>query len=260
MHALTSGIDFDRFFARLRGQRERVLFLDYDGTLAPFHVRPEDARPYPGVATVLRDLRRRGTRVVLVSGRCLADLRTPLASLHIDEAWASHGWQRIDTQAHVVDYAPAAAASRTLERAAAGAFALAAHGARVERKVAGIAVHWRGLPPASAGFIRSRLEAEWRGGPPEDVHVVDFDGGIEMRARGRDTGDAVRDVLACCPEGTACAYLGDDVTDEAAFAALDGRGLGVLVRSAPRGTCAHAWVRPPVGLLTFLHRWRNATA
>jgi trehalose-phosphatase len=81
-----------------------------------------------------------------------------------------------------------------------------------------------------------------------------------MRARGRDKGDAVREVLAGRPEGAACAYLGDDLTDEDAFAALDGRGLGVLVSHVPRGTRAHAWVRPPVGVLTFLHRWRNAIA
>ena len=260
MQPLTTGIALDRFFARLRGQRERVLFVDYDGTLAPFHVRPKDAMPYPGVAQVLRELRSRGTRVVLVSGRCLADLRMPLEALHVDEAWGSHGWQRIDAQSNVVEYEPAYAARGVLEAAAASAAALTGHGARIERKTASVAVHWRGLSAVRASTIRSHLEAHWAGQERHDVHVSGFDGGIEMRARGRDKGDAVREVLARCSPHAACAYLGDDLTDEDAFAVLDGRGLGVLVRSAPRVTRAHAWVRPPVGLLTFLHRWRDATA
>ena len=260
MQALSPDIDLERFFAGLRTARERVLFLDYDGTLAPFKVRPEHALPYPGVAPLLHGLRARGTRVVLVSGRCLADLDTALCVLPVDEVWASHGWQRCTATGHVVDHEPALAASRALSAAQAAAAALAANGARIERKVASVAVHWRGLPAASARGIRASLESEWGSAPSCDVNVLPFDGGIEMRARGRDKGDAVREVLADCPAGTACAYLGDDITDEDAFAALDGIGLGVLVRNAPRATRAHAWVRPPVGLLTFLHRWRNAIA
>jgi trehalose-phosphatase len=92
-----------------------------------------------------------------------------------------------------------------------------------------------------------------------------FDGGLELRAKGWDKGDAVRAVLATEPAGAAAAYLGDDLTDEDAFAALDTlaaegrvRGIGVLVRGERRPTRASAWLRPPEQLLGFLDRWNRS--
>ena len=49
--------------------------------------------------------------------------------------------------------------------------------------------------------------------------------------------------------------LGDDVTDEDAFAALQGYGLSVLVRSDYRPTVADVWIRPPEGVIEFLSDW-----
>ena len=47
MQLLHAGIHLDGFFDRLARARRRVLLLDYDGTLAPFHRRHERALPYP---------------------------------------------------------------------------------------------------------------------------------------------------------------------------------------------------------------------
>lgn len=55
----------------------------------------------------------------------------------------------------------------------------------------------------------------------------------------------------------AIAYLGDDLTDEDAFQALDTRGLRVLVRDALRPTAADIWLQPPDELLDFLRSWRQ---
>ena len=52
-----------------------------------------------------------------------------------------------------------------------------------------------------------------------------------------------------------CAYLGDDLTDEDAFKAVEGRGLGILVRKQWRSTAAAAWLKPPEELIRFLERW-----
>jgi trehalose 6-phosphate synthase/trehalose 6-phosphate phosphatase len=57
------------------------------------------------------------------------------------------------------------------------------------------------------------------------------------------------------------AYLGDDLTDEAAFSAVNracGPHLSVLVRSKHRATAAEAWLKPPAELRTFLERWWEA--
>jgi trehalose-phosphatase len=87
-----------------------------------------------------------------------------------------------------------------------------------------------------------------------------FDGGLELRALGRNKGDAVRDVLDEEGSLAAAAYLGDDRTDEDAFRAIRGRGLSVLVRPELRETAADWWLIPPADLLWFLGRWHAACA
>ena len=256
MRPLHAGIHLDAFFDRLARAPRRVLLLDYDGTLAPFHRRPERALPYPEVAALLkRAMERCSTRVVIVSGRRLADLRGPLARLPHDEAWASHGWERFGAAGERSGFAPAPVAQRQLQVAEAAVRELAMHGARIERKVASVAVHWRGLPDAVAERVRDHVEHAWCELDPSLLEVLDFEAGSELRAKGRNKGDAVRDILAQCGPDDACAYLGDDHTDEDAFDAMRGRGLAVLVREELRETGADIWLRPPQELIAFLERW-----
>ena len=90
------------------------------------------------------------------------------------------------------------------------------------------------------------------------VKLLEFDGGLELLASGRSKADAVVSLLQESPPETPSAYLGDDVTDEDAFAAIRGKGLGVLVRPQQRESLAQVWLRPPQELLAFLHRWQRA--
>jgi trehalose-phosphatase len=85
----------------------------------------------------------------------------------------------------------------------------------------------------------------------------DFDGGIELRVPGRHKGFVVDAVLSEMGRETAAAYLGDDSTDEDAFKAIRGRGIGVLVRPQYRATAADFWLKPPEELLEFLERWHE---
>jgi trehalose-phosphatase len=85
-----------------------------------------------------------------------------------------------------------------------------------------------------------------------------FDGGMEIHATARSKGDAVRAIVAEAGNRGAIAYLGDDVTDEDAFAALQGYGIGILVRSDYRPTVADVWIRPPEGVVDFLTSWIRA--
>jgi trehalose-6-phosphatase len=64
-------------------------------------------------------------------------------------------------------------------------------------------------------------------------------------------------MLTRYPTATA-AYLGDDTTDEDAFAVLRGRGLTMLVRAEQRPSQAEYWLRPPQDLLAFLDAWIHA--
>ena len=92
------------------------------------------------------------------------------------------------------------------------------------------------------------------------LSLHEFDGGLELRPPGITKGEAVETILAEMQGETVSAYLGDDLTDEDAFAAMKGQGMGVLVRKELRETRADLWLRPPEELLDFLKRWQTATS
>ena len=128
-----------------------------------------------------------------------------------------------------------------------------------EPKPGSLAVHWRGLDENAATELRSRILLGWFPiAERSSLTVLEFDGGVELRIPDRDKSDAIQTILQEVGRGTPVAYLGDDLSDEPAFRALQGRGLTVLVRREKRKTAAQAWLKPPEELLDFLVRWRDA--
>lgn len=261
MEVLNPGLDLPAFWTRLRNSSPRALLLDYDGTLAPFRVERDQAFPYPGVREALGRLLRQGkTRLVVISGRSLAELRPLLGLEPPPELWGSHGGERLFSGGRSQKAALAAEAGQGLE-AAAEWLAARGWGERLERKPFGLALHWRGLGPGEVAEIRAqagkKLASLVQG---TGLEVCEFDGGLELRPPGVTKGEAVERILAELAGPAAAAYLGDDLTDEDAFAALEGRGLSVLVRDERRPSRADLWLRPPEELLDFLRRWEEALA
>ncbi|HEM47455.1 MAG TPA: trehalose-phosphatase [Alphaproteobacteria bacterium] len=259
MDILDTAFDADRFFALLAASEERLLMLDYDGTLAPFTPDRDRAVPWPGVPELIdRLIDGNGSRVVIVTGRGVDALLSLLGTVRRPEIWGSHGWERLraDGGYEPPDLPPAARLG--LDEAA----LLAGESAgeeRIERKPAGIALHWRGLGRRAVDRLRKAVEPAWRDlAARRGLRVHPFDGGIEIRPTGRDKGTAVSTLLAETPGAVAC-YLGDDLTDEDAFEAIGERGAGILVGTAARPTAASARIRPPGELLGFLQRWIEST-
>ncbi len=246
----------ETFLARLRGARERVLALDYDGTLAPFVARREDADLYPGIAPLLARIREQGTHIAFITGRPAPDLarRLPLTGIEI---YGSHGHEYLGPDGALVQTPLEAPVRSALERL--GARIQEAGDSRwLERKHATVAIHWRDADPRTRASLES-LAASLSADLPAAIAVLPFDGGIEFRARGHDKGVALRSLLARHP-GAVAAYLGDDHTDEDAFAALPRDDLGILVRPDFRATGARLWLRPPDELRAFLGLWARIDA
>ena len=257
MKILNQQLDLDAFFRGLRSAAPRLLLLDYDGTLAPFHTDRFQAHPYPQVAALLQAIAGAGrTRLVIISGRALADLRPLLALDPMPELWGAHGWERMRPGGTIERAAPGQAVSAALARAAAAVDALGL-AARSERKAASVTVHWRGLGADQAAHVRQAVARRWQPlAIPGTLALHAFDGGLELRARGRDKGVAVRAILAeQRGQPFSVAYFGDDATDEDAFVALKGRGASFLVRPALRPTAADVWLMPPGELAAALAEW-----
>jgi trehalose-phosphatase len=243
-----------------------VLLLDYDGTLAPFHIRRDQAYPYPGVALLLQEIVRNGrTRVIVITGRDAEDV-LPLLNVHPrPEIWGVHGLQRLNADGSMempqLD-------ERTLNGLSDADRWLGYQKLRhtAEFKAGSIAVHWRGLSENDAENLQARVLLGWRPiAEHNGLNLLDFDGGVEIRAFEADKGDAVRAFLDEISPNTPVAYLGDDNTDEAAFRAMQGRieqgrGISVLVRPVWRETAAQFWLKPPDELLDFLGLWWKTCA
>ena len=257
MQVLTPSVDLAAFFVLVRHAPQRVLILDYDGTLAPFHVQPERAVPYPEVAAALQDLvAAGGTRVVIVSGRPAGEVPPLLSIAPRPEIWGSHGWERLMPDGRRVVEQPVSAVRRALAEAESAVRAEMPAEARLEKKLASIALHWRGLPAHACDELRTKASALWEPIALESaVEILPFDGGLELRAIGCNKQYAVKAVLSETAQGSAIAYLGDDITDEDAFRAVKPRGIGVLVRTEFRDTAADVWIRPPEELLSFIRPW-----
>ena len=125
-----------------------------------------------------------------------------------------------------------------------------------EQKPGCLALHWRGLPRERVDWLKMQVNRVWsRLGKETGLELNEFDGGLELRAPICNKGNAVTTILQEENPGAMVAYLGDDYTDEDAFAAIAGKGLGVLVRREKRPSKASVWLKPPEQLLDFLQKW-----
>ena len=96
MKILNPEIDLQAFYRQINEASQKALLIDYDGTLAPFHVEPDEAFPYPGVREVLeRIMKTPDIRLVIVSGRWIKDLIPLLQLQKQPEIWGSHGLERL---------------------------------------------------------------------------------------------------------------------------------------------------------------------
>ncbi|WP_310599522.1 trehalose-phosphatase [Desulfobulbus sp.] len=252
--------DIPNFWRQVRNATSRFLGLDYDGTLAPFAIEPIHAHPLPGVADLLRNLAASGTtEIAIISGRpahevaaLLGDPPLTIVGSHGFEWWPPNG----DKQTH----RPTQIQERGLDTIR-DALMRCRYGQKVETKVASIAMHTRGMAPKSASVLERETVAKW--GFWAMQHELEwrmFNGGVEVRCLGWNKGDAFVKLLGSQPKDTLAVYLGDDDTDEDAFAVLRDRGIGIKVGDSGKPTAARAHLTDCSAVVDFLQTWLRATA
>jgi trehalose 6-phosphate synthase/trehalose 6-phosphate phosphatase len=261
----TTDDQLEAFFGTFAHAQRALLLLDYDGTLAPFRVDRFKARPWAGVRELLNRIQDPGevaitTKIIFISGRPAAEIG-PLIDLKIPaEIWGLHGAERVCADGErELDEAPEETRAKLDElrvQLRSNSF-----GGLLEEKPNAVVMHWRGVSSHKAQKIAQMTRETFEPLSHLDgLTLLEFESGLELRT-GRDKGGAVRAIL----EGTGeddlqspVAFLGDDVTDEAAFAAVNASErphLTVLVRHAIRETAAAVWLQPPGELKGFLKRW-----
>ena len=209
-----------------------ALFLDFDGTLVELAARPDSVRVDAELGALLdRIADDHQGAVALVSGRSIAQLDAILGERgRVLTLAGSHGGERrapgkgLEGEARPSSLDTVAAHFR--ERFGARADMI------IEEKSLGVTLHYRLDPDmADAALTEARALADTHGLRLQHGKMM-----VELRTDGHDKGSAIRALSLLPPfAGRAPVFLGDDVTDEAGFAAcaaLGGHGILVGDRRA----------------------------
>jgi trehalose 6-phosphate phosphatase len=213
-----------------------ALFLDIDGTLLELAATPDHVRPDADLVSLLRALSvRLGGAVALSTGRAIADADRLFPGLALPIA-GQHGNERRTVDGSMRRHRPPASGVDRMRHEIAQ-FAARHPGLLLEDKGFTLALHYR-LAPRLAPQVHQALRAQ----------VATIGGAwtlqqgnklLEIRPAARDKGTAIVDFMGESPfRGRAPAFIGDDLTDEFGFTAVNKLG-GWSIKVGPGHTAAH---------------------
>ena len=210
-----------------------ALFCDFDGTLVELAPTPDSIEPRADMLTKLNALNQRiDGRLALVSGRSVGDVEKHLGPIPLTIA-GSHGADKRLANGQILGVKPKAVSDELLQ--AMRAFATE-HGAALEEKPHGLALHYRAKPELEEAVIRFTENMSQRYGlSPKRGKCV-----VELVEPGADKGAAVEAFMAEAPfAGATPWFIGDDVTDEDGFRACLARGGGAILVGERDNSCAN---------------------
>jgi trehalose 6-phosphate phosphatase len=228
--------------------RAHALFLDLDGTLVDIAAHPDEVV----AGGALQDLLRRladamDGALALITGRTIESADRILSGVVANIAGV-HGFEQRrggDLAREGDDLTPLAAAAGEL-RALVRSGSLNAH---VEDKGSAVALHFRHAPDAAVTVRRLAQALAQRHG----LTLLDGKMLVELTLGVRNKGDAVAAFMADAPfRDRVPIAVGDDLTDEDAFAAASAAGgAGVLV-GEPRLSAAVYRLRDAASVSAWL--------
>lgn len=219
-----------------------ALFLDVDGTLLEFADHPDLVQAPEGLVSDLQALEQKlGGALAVLSGRTLRDLdrilggyRPAAAGVHGAQLRTGAGDRVMQVDADSLTALADAAEARLGDDPK----------VLIERKPVAVAVHFRHAPERGAEIRRLLVDLAL-----EHVGAFDVRPGVlveEVRPAGADKGQAMATLLAEDPfRGRTPLVVGDDLTDEDAFAeAVSRGGLAVLVGDRWPSAATHRLATP----------------
>ncbi len=223
-----------------KGARSFLFFFDFDGTLAPIGPEPDQVVLNKSIRRQLENLAE-NYPVAVVSGRERTDIESRIGLNNVYYA-GSHGFDISGpggtTYLHpeADDLMPKIDEIGERFRALLASF----EGVLVEKKKFAIAIHYRKADPDTVEKVQNSIwqkmldekGLKWEKGKS----IIEIKPDVDWHK-----GKAVlwiMDHLELDFEKCLPLYMGDDTTDEDAFRALKGRGVGILVDGSSNGTSA----------------------
>lgn len=258
---LPSALDHIEDIGEQVARRGLALFLDYDGTLTPIVDHPEDAVLHDVMRGIVQRLSKKSP-VAVISGRDLEDVR---ALVRIDDIVyaGSHGF---DIEGNLpgqksISYQRGNHFLPILDEAEKKLKDLLSdvRGAQVERKKYSIAIHYRNVEEEDVPRVEEavdRVHADEESlEKSSGKKVWELRPGIEW-----DKGKALWWLIerfGFDRKSILPVYIGDDTTDEDAFRALRGEGVGIVVADENRKTLAQYRLRDPDEVGQFIDALRT---
>jgi trehalose 6-phosphate phosphatase len=194
-----------------------AFLLDIDGTLLDIAPTPTSVEVPPTLLRTLMGLSdRTGGAIAFVSGRPLDDIDRLFHPLQMS-AVAGHGAEMRVGDATAVQLSGSlpAALKRKLHE-----IADSRKGVIGEDKGYAFAMHYR-LVPEYAEEIWDAVGRACAVLPPQSVEILPGKAVIEVKGCAFDKGTGVREIMKLAPfKGKRPVFIGDDVTDQAAFAVI----------------------------------------
>jgi trehalose 6-phosphate phosphatase len=212
-----------------------AILLDVDGTILDIAPRPGDVHAPANLrATLSRLVERTAGATALVSGRSIGDLDRIFAPVRLP-AIGGHGAELRASAAERARRSPRAQLSSEVKRLL-HAIGDNRPGIIVEDKGYAVALHYR-LAPDQGPMVRDAVAAIRAKLPPGVIEVLPGKAVIEVKPAGFNKGTALRELMAYPAfAGRRPIFIGDDTTDETAFAAMpEFHGLPISVGRAVAG-------------------------
>lgn len=257
------GIDTGRLRADYTRARRRMILLDYDGTLAQFSPRPEDAAPTVAALELLDALSADpANHVALVSGRRRADMDRWFGRFPRLILVAEHGalvreretgeWRKLAEEQPGSDW-------KEKVRPILDHYVDRTPGSHVEEKEFSLAWHYRRVEPEFgdwlAGELAALLEELLANTEARPIHGNKV---IEVRPQWANKGEFVAWMETRNPDADFQFAAGDDRTDEDMFLRMPEDAWTVHVGRGP--TRARATAPSPAALIRVLTDLASAGA
>ncbi len=246
-------------FKKIVDYKHLFLFLDYDGTLAPFHDVPSRAKPLPGIINKIENLaNNHNVSTTIISGRNINDLNKMINLSGLNYA-GNHGLEinfkdgisfNWLTEKSNFDYKQFNNLKETIKKSISDNKTY-----HFEDKGAGFSIHFSNKKPEIKKYLKQQITNSC-------LEIICGRNIIEVRPKGWDKGKAVNFIIERIKEQSnienyVTIYLGDDSTDEDAFQTITD-GITIYVKNdAALKTDADYYLYNPEEVQKFLQKLMN---